>query len=118
MFFRIVNRLNQAGQDETGGVAAEYGVIIAGIAVVVAVAAAALRLPPFLTVGIGVVGVNFFEEVSQVTPRIDPMIPLSGCSGCVRAHRFVTGVNPGSTEGLGWWVWARPPKRPPELGCS
>ena len=27
-------------------------------------------------------------------------------------------VKPGSTEGLGWWVWARPPKRPPELGCS
>ena len=27
-------------------------------------------------------------------------------------------LKPGSTEGLGWWVWARPPKRPPELGCS
>ena len=27
-------------------------------------------------------------------------------------------TEPGSTEGLGWWVWARPPKRPPELGCS
>ena len=27
-------------------------------------------------------------------------------------------IKPGSTEGLGWWVWARPPKRPPELGCS
>lgn len=42
MFFRIVKRLNEAGQDDTGGVAAEYGVIIAGIAVVIAVAAAAL----------------------------------------------------------------------------
>ena len=42
MFFRIVQRLNEAGQDEQGGVAAEYGVIIAGIAVVIAVAAAAL----------------------------------------------------------------------------
>ena len=42
MFFRIIERLNNAGQDETGGVAAEYGVIIAGIAVVIAVAAAAL----------------------------------------------------------------------------
>lgn len=42
MFIRLVNRLNDAGSDETGGVAAEYGVIIAGIAVVIAVAGAAL----------------------------------------------------------------------------
>jgi len=42
MFFRIVTRLNEAGNDDTGGVAAEYGVIIAGIAVVVAAAALAL----------------------------------------------------------------------------
>ena len=42
MFFRIAKRLNEAGQDDTGGIAAEYGVIIAGIVVVVAVAAAAL----------------------------------------------------------------------------
>jgi len=38
MFFRIVNRLNEAGKDDTGGVAAEYGVIIAGIAVAVTIA--------------------------------------------------------------------------------
>ena len=42
MFIRLVNRLNEAGNNEEGGVAAEYGVIIAGIAVVVAVAGAAL----------------------------------------------------------------------------
>ncbi len=42
MFFRIVTRLNEAGNDENGGVAAEYGVIIAGIAVVVTAAALAL----------------------------------------------------------------------------
>jgi Flp pilus assembly pilin Flp len=41
MFIRLVTRLNEAGNEE-GGVAAEYGVIIAGIAVVVAVAGAAL----------------------------------------------------------------------------
>ncbi len=42
MFIRLVTRLNEAGNNEEGGVAAEYGVIIAGIAVVVAVAGAAL----------------------------------------------------------------------------
>ncbi len=42
MYFRIMGRLLEASQDENGGVAAEYGVIIAGIAVVVAVAALAL----------------------------------------------------------------------------
>ncbi len=39
---RIITKLIELNQNEEGGVAAEYGVIIAGIAVVVAVAAAAL----------------------------------------------------------------------------
>ena len=42
MFLHIVSWLNNLDKNETGGVAAEYGVIIAGIAVVIAVAAAAL----------------------------------------------------------------------------
>jgi len=42
MFIRLIQKLNEAGKDDTGGVAAEYGVIIAGVAVVVAVAAATL----------------------------------------------------------------------------
>ncbi len=42
MFIALIRRLNELDQDEVGGVAAEYGVIIAGIAVVIAVAAAAL----------------------------------------------------------------------------
>lgn len=39
---RIIAKLLEMQADEEGGVAAEYGVIIAGVAVVVAVAAAAL----------------------------------------------------------------------------
>jgi Flp pilus assembly pilin Flp len=39
---RIIAKLLEMQQNEEGGVAAEYGVIIAGVAVVVAVAAAAL----------------------------------------------------------------------------
>ncbi|MDG2114903.1 MAG: Flp family type IVb pilin [Actinomycetota bacterium] len=39
---RIIAKLLEINADEEGGVAAEYGVIIAGVAVVVAIAAAAL----------------------------------------------------------------------------
>ena len=39
---RIFAKLLQMQRDDEGGVAAEYGVIIAGVAVVVAVAATAL----------------------------------------------------------------------------
>jgi len=42
MFIRLITRLNEAGSNEEGGVAAEYGVIVAGIAVVVGIAGAAL----------------------------------------------------------------------------
>jgi len=42
MLMRLFNSLDEAASSEEGGVAAEYGVIIAGIAVVVAIAGAAL----------------------------------------------------------------------------
>ena len=42
MLMRLFTRLNEAANNEEGGVAAEYGVIVAGIAVVVGIAGAAL----------------------------------------------------------------------------
>jgi len=42
MLMYLFTRLNEAAESEEGGVAAEYGVIVAGIAVVVGIAGAAL----------------------------------------------------------------------------
>jgi Flp pilus assembly pilin Flp len=42
IFIDIANRYRELGTDDTGGVAAEYGVLLAGIVGVVAIAAAAL----------------------------------------------------------------------------
>jgi len=42
MLMRIFERLDEAAKSEEGGVAAEYGVIVAGVAVLVGIAGAAL----------------------------------------------------------------------------
>ena len=65
--------------------------------------------------------VQFTDAYHGFAPELVPMgagVPEQSRSDVVRVVWNGAVSEPGSTEGLGWWVWARPPKRPPELGCS